>query len=302
MIFKYGTDNLTVDKVINIANNNLQAIICNDASKNIIDSRKRVETMANGNKAIYGINTGFGPMAQFRISDKELSALQYNLVRSHANGAGNRLPDEYVKAVMISRLNTLLLGVSGVSMGVVTPFQAFINNDVIPEIFEHGSVGASGDLVQLAHLALCLIGEGYVYENGVRTKTAEVLKKKGIAPLLTRIDTFLRPKTLRHMFAQKSGVNFEACIESNKIVLIKLSQGLIGSENSYLLGSLFLSKLHQAAQSRQQLEKSQRNPFYVYLDDLMKSGQIKPGQKILGFIPESSRFLASYVLLTAVEA
>ena len=91
--------------------------------------------------------------------------------------------------------------------------------------------------------------------------------KKGIASLLTRIDTFLRPKTLRHMFAQKSGVNFKACLESNKIVLIKLSQGLIGTENSYLLGSLFLSKLHQAAQSRQQLAKSQRKPFYVYLDE-----------------------------------
>lgn len=91
--------------------------------------------------------------------------------------------------------------------------------------------------------------------------------KKGIAPLLTRIDTFLRPKTLRHMFAQKSGVNFKACLESNKIILIKLSQGLIGTENSYLLGSLFLSKLHQAAQSRQQLQKSERKPFYVYLDE-----------------------------------
>lgn len=91
--------------------------------------------------------------------------------------------------------------------------------------------------------------------------------KKGIAPLLTRIDTFLRPKIVRNLLAQKSGVNFRTCLETNKIVLIKLSQGLIGTENSYLLGSLFLSKLHQAAQSRQQLDKSQRNPFYVYLDE-----------------------------------
>ena len=79
-------------------------------------------------KVIYGINTGFGPMAQFRISDEKLNALQYNLVRSHANGAGLRLPDEYVKAVMISRLNTFLLGFSGVSEGVVLTLQSFINN------------------------------------------------------------------------------------------------------------------------------------------------------------------------------
>ena len=150
--------------------------------KKVTDSYEFLKDFSK-DKVIYGINTGFGPMAQFKISDEDLSSLQYNLIRSHANGAGARLPDEYVKAVMISRLNTFLLGYSGVSTGVVITLQNFINYDVIPEIFEHGSVGASGDLVQLAHLALCLIGEGYVYDNGVRTPTAEVLKKKNIKPL-----------------------------------------------------------------------------------------------------------------------
>jgi len=91
--------------------------------------------------------------------------------------------------------------------------------------------------------------------------------KKGIAPLLTRIDTFLRPKIVRYMLAQKSGVDFRRCIEEKKIILIKLSQGLIGEENSYLLGSLFLSKLNQVALGRQNLSKSKRHPFYLYLDE-----------------------------------
>jgi len=91
--------------------------------------------------------------------------------------------------------------------------------------------------------------------------------KKGIAPLLTRIDTFLRPKIVRYMLAQNKGIDFRKCIEEKKIVLIKLSQGLIGEDNSYLLGSLFLSKLNQAAQGRQMLSKSNRHPFYVYLDE-----------------------------------
>lgn len=91
--------------------------------------------------------------------------------------------------------------------------------------------------------------------------------RKGIAPLLTRIDTFLRPKIIRYMFAQQHGVDFRACIEEKKILLIKLSQGLIGEENSYLLGSLFLSKFNQVAQGRQQLEKHQRHPYYIYLDE-----------------------------------
>lgn len=91
--------------------------------------------------------------------------------------------------------------------------------------------------------------------------------RKGIAPLLTRIDTFLRPKILRYMLTQTKGVDFRACIEEKKIVLIKLSQGLIGEENSFLLGSIFLSKFNQVAQGRQSLSKSERHPYYIYLDE-----------------------------------
>jgi hypothetical protein len=90
---------------------------------------------------------------------------------------------------------------------------------------------------------------------------------KRIAPLLTRIDTFLRPKVIRYMLAQTGGVDFKQCIEEKKIVLIKLSQGLIGEENSFLLGSIFLSKFNQVAQGRQSLAKSQRHPYYIYLDE-----------------------------------
>ena len=90
---------------------------------------------------------------------------------------------------------------------------------------------------------------------------------KRIAPLLTRIDTFLRPKVIRYMLAQTGGVDFKKCIEEKKIVLIKLSQGLIGEENSFLLGSIFLSKFNQVAQGRQSLPKSERHPYYIYLDE-----------------------------------
>ena len=91
--------------------------------------------------------------------------------------------------------------------------------------------------------------------------------KKRISPLLTRIDTFLRPKIVRYMLVQKGGIDFRQCIDEKKIVLIKLSQGLIGEENSFLLGSIFLSKFNQVAQGRQTLPKSQRHPYYIYLDE-----------------------------------
>lgn len=134
-------------------------------------------------KIIYGINTGFGPMAQYKIDEHELEQLQYNLIRSHSCGVGKPLSDTYARSVMLARLNTFMQGNSGVSLGVVKQLISFLDNNIIPEIPEHGSVGASGDLVQLAHLGLNLIGEGYVYLDGVRTPAADALAKFGLQPL-----------------------------------------------------------------------------------------------------------------------
>ncbi len=134
-------------------------------------------------KVIYGINTGFGPMAQYRIDDKSLRDLQYNIIRSHSTGAGQPLPDIYVKSAMIARLGTLLCAKSGVNLEAVQILVKFINNNIIPFVPQHGSVGASGDLVQLAHIALTLIGEGKVFYNGQLCNTSEVLKANGITPL-----------------------------------------------------------------------------------------------------------------------
>lgn len=134
-------------------------------------------------KIIYGINTGFGPMAQYRIETDQLNNLQYNLIRSHSSGVGKPLNEIYARSVMLARLNSFLQANSGVSTAVIKQLVAFLNHGIVPEIFEHGSVGASGDLVQLSHLGLNLIGEGHVYDNGVRRKTVEVFAEKGIKPL-----------------------------------------------------------------------------------------------------------------------
>ena len=138
-------------------------------------------------KVIYGINTGFGPMAQYRIDNDKLTALQYNIIRSHSTGAGEPLTAPYVKAAMIARLYTFLQGKSGVHRELVDLLTAFINNDILPYIPEHGSVGASGDLVQLAHMALTLIGEGEVFYQGEKRSTAEVLKELGLKPFSMHI-------------------------------------------------------------------------------------------------------------------
>lgn len=131
-------------------------------------------------KVIYGINTGFGPMAQYKIKDEDRITLQYNLIRSHSSGCNNLLPPIYLKAIMVARLNTLMLGYSGVHPSLVDTIKEYINNDICPTIYEHGGVGASGDLVQLAHLALNLIGEGEVIYNGEVQPTEKVLKETGV--------------------------------------------------------------------------------------------------------------------------
>lgn len=138
-------------------------------------------------KLIYGINTGFGPMAQYKISNENQLDLQYNLIRSHSAGAGKRLSDIKVKSSMICRLSSLMQGFSGIHPEVVILLKDLINMDVYPQIFEHGGVGASGDLVQLAHLALNLIGEGEVTYKGELRPTAEVYKELGLKPITVRL-------------------------------------------------------------------------------------------------------------------
>ncbi|MED9995652.1 MAG: aromatic amino acid ammonia-lyase [Paludibacteraceae bacterium] len=136
----------------------------------------------SANKVIYGINTGFGPMAQYRVDDAYLNQLQYNLIRSHACGAGNPLSDVQVRAAMVARLGTFLQAKSGVHPNLVKLLVDFINLEIYPFIPQHGSVGASGDLVQLAHIALTLIGEGKVHYQDEWLPTAQVMEKCGLKP------------------------------------------------------------------------------------------------------------------------
>jgi len=141
----------------------------------------------SGNKVIYGVNTGFGPMAQYRIKESDQIQLQYNLIRSHSSGTGKPLNAECAKAAILARLNTLSLGNSGVHSSVIHLMAELINRDITPLIFEHGGVGASGDLVQLSHLALVLIGEGEVFYKGERRTTAEVFEIEGLKPIQVEI-------------------------------------------------------------------------------------------------------------------
>lgn len=159
-----------------------QVAISKEAKNLIEESYNFLKEFAN-DKIIYGVNTGFGPMAQYRIEPEDQLQLQYNLIRSHASGCGEVFDIKTVRAAILCRLNSLSLGKSGVHIEAIELMRDLLNYRITPLIFQHGGVGASGDLVQLAHLALVLIGEGEVFYKGLRRPTAEVFAEVGIKPL-----------------------------------------------------------------------------------------------------------------------
>jgi histidine ammonia-lyase len=146
-------------------------------------SREVVERIVDGNLVVYGVNTGFGKLADYTISSGELRQLQLNLVRSHACGVGNPLPVDEVRAMLVLRANTLALGYSGARPAVARTLVDMLEKGVHPVVPEKGSVGASGDLAPLAHLALCTIGEGDAFVEGVKMPASDALRQAGIAPL-----------------------------------------------------------------------------------------------------------------------
>ena len=173
---------MNLDKFYSVVFGNDKVEVSAEDMQTVAGSYEFLERFA-AKKLIYGINTGFGPMAQYRIDEASMRQLQINLIRSHCTGVGQILSAEETKAVMLTRLNTFLQGYSGVHTDTIELLQALINNNITPIIYEHGSVGASGDLVQLAHLALCLVGEGEVMVDGCRRKTEDVFGQMGIKPL-----------------------------------------------------------------------------------------------------------------------
>src|ERR1700743_2389086 len=141
----------------------------------------------SSHKLIYGINTGFGPMAQYKVNEENILQLQYNLIRSHSSGSGKLMPAQLSKALMIARLNSFMQAYSGVHTEVVELLKEMINKEICPCIYEHGGVGASGDLVQLAHLGLVLIGEGEVIFEDAVHPNINIFKKFNIKPLSIHI-------------------------------------------------------------------------------------------------------------------
>ena len=239
------TEMFNLEQFKDIVFDNQQFVLSEDDKQTVEKSYKFLSEFSK-KKIIYGINTGFGPMAQYKISETELSNLQYNIIRSHSSGAGKALPEIYVRAALLCRLSTFLIGKSGVHLDTVTKIQEFLNKRITPFVPEHGSVGASGDLVQLCHLALNLIGEGEVFYDGQKYLTAELFEQKNIKPLEIYIREGL---ALANGTAFMTGIGLVNLIYSQKlmnfaILSSALMNEIAGSYDDFLSTELNNCKLH----------------------------------------------------------
>lgn len=180
----YGIDTFTISDIMAILNDPKKAKLTKESKQKILQSQQNVQQIVASDRTVYGINTGFGPLCDVKISEEETAQLQHNLIISHAVGVGKPIAKELSKVMMISKIHALSKGFSGVSLEVIERLIFMLEEDIIPIVPEQGSVGASGDLAPLAHLVLPLLGLGKVWQNNEIRNTADVLAEKGIKPLI----------------------------------------------------------------------------------------------------------------------
>lgn len=215
-------DNLTIAQVSALARNQEVKIeFDNLVEATVTRSRKFLDRHLES-KVIYGVNTGFGPMASHLIGKENLTELQYNLIQSHAVGMGQPVSPSFVLAAMLVRLNTLTKGRSGVSLALLEHLRSAINHRIVPVVPEHGAVGTSGDLVQLAHIALGLIGKGQVWFQDKHMAADQALSEVGMTPYS------LKPKeglSLVNGTSFMSGVAAIMCSEVERLLSLATRTG-----------------------------------------------------------------------------
>ncbi len=182
--FHYGEDRLTVGIALGLANGTLKGVLSPSALKKIKKSEADVQEIVESQRTVYGVNTGFGILANKKISEADTRILQHKILQSHSVGVGKSIPTTVAKIMLITKLHALAQGYSGVQLTTLERILWHIENEVIPIVPEKGSVGASGDLAPLSHLFLPLIGLGKVVYKGKETPTEEVFRTENLSPIV----------------------------------------------------------------------------------------------------------------------
>jgi len=181
--FNYGSDHLSAGIALEIAAGTRQGVLDDQTKKRILQSRGYVDEIVRSHQTVYGVNTGFGPLCDTRISEADTRQLQHNILQSHSVGIGKPIPEEIAKLMLITKVHALAKGYSGIALSTLERIIWHIDHDVIPIVPEKGSVGASGDLAPLSHLFLPLIGLGEVWYKSKRLTALEVLQQFNLSPL-----------------------------------------------------------------------------------------------------------------------
>jgi len=255
--------------------------LLSDAEDSVNKSHRNLQSILTSGIPVYGVTTGFGKMSGVKINPEDQRKLQLNLVRSHAAGVGQPADKGIIRTMMILKMLTFLKGYSGVRMSVVNQIIKFLNKDIVPVVPEKGSVGASGDLAPLAHMAMSLIGEGEVFYKEEKTPTKRVLKSKGISPIV------LQPKEGISLI---NGTQYSTAIAIsvlNKSQILLECADLIGAlsvESSLSSRKVFDPKIHSLKQHPGQKESAQ------IIWNILKDSEIVVSHKDCGKIQDPYSF------------
>lgn len=240
--FNYGSEQLRIDTVLGLAAGSVRGQLNATARDQVLRSQAAVQEIVATHRTVYGVNTGFGILANTPISEADTATLQYKILQSHSVGVGDPIPPEIARLMLICKVQALAQGYSGVQLSTLERILWHIEQDIVPVVPEKGSVGASGDLAPLAHLFLPLIGLGEVYYKGTRFRTAELFQQLGVEPIR------LGPKEGLALingtqfilaFAVKAVQRLHNCLEAADIIGAMSLEALTGTQ------APFDDRLHQ---------------------------------------------------------
>ncbi|GAA0542274.1 histidine ammonia-lyase [Chitinophaga japonensis] len=234
--FRYGIDQLTVGRALDIAAGRTRAVVTPEVTARIKASYDHVQAIVARHTTVYGINTGFGPLCDTKISEEDTRALQYNILQSHSVGVGDSIPEETARIMLIAKVQALAQGYSGIAPATLERITWHIEQGITPLVPEKGSVGASGDLAPLSHLFLPLIGLGEVWYKGKVTPAAAMLQQEGLEPVV------LGPKEGLALingtqfilaFAVKALQRLHNALEAADIIAALSLEGLMGTAKPF---------------------------------------------------------------------
>jgi histidine ammonia-lyase len=266
--FFYGSDRLTVQKAISLAEGRLQGVLSPSVRGRIAQSQQHVRDMVDAGKTVYGVTTGFGILANTHINEADTATLQYKILQSHSVGVGAAIPNEVAKLMLITKVHSLAQGFSGVQLSTIERILWHIEKEVIPVVPEKGSVGASGDLAPLAHLFLPLLGLGEVIYKEEKYKSAELLQRFQLEPIS------LGPKEGLALingtqfilsFAIKAVQRMHNCLEAADIIGAMSLEALTGTK------APFDDRLHALRPYRGNRLVAQRLRLLLEGSDIMQS-------------------------------